>query len=226
MSGGKQDVVSDLSPIRLLICDDHPFTREGVVNACRWRPDTEVVGEANDGTAAIEQARKTEPDVVVMDLEMPGTNGLETIARIRNEHENVRILVLSAHLEESYIYGAMEEGADGYLMKGSPMEEFFDAVHQVANGKPYASPELGSVLFGITQSSPGAGLEKTELEILRLLAEGKMEAQVAAAVHKSPRTIRYRKERICAKLGVKNFDHAVSIAIQRGLVRVRDPRNE
>ena len=207
-------------PIRVLLCDDHEMFREGIAGRLSYLSDVEVVGEASDGAGAVELARTLRPDVVVMDLEMPGMGGFEAIARIRAENKEARVLVLTGHDSDADVLGALEEGAAGYVVKDSPSAELFKAIRQVASGLPHVSPDVASRLVLLRQSEPPAALTDREARILRMVAEGKTSREIARSVRLAERTVKHHLELICDKLGAENRSHAVALAIQRGLIRV------
>jgi DNA-binding NarL/FixJ family response regulator len=206
--------------IRVLLCDDHRMFREGIVSRLSYLPDVEVVGEAANGAEAVTLARKLIPDVVVMDLEMPGMGGLEAIARILTRNKEIRVLVLTGFDSDADVMGALEKGAAGYVVKDSPSAELFTAIRRVASGLPHVSPDVASRLVRLRQAGPSLALNDREAEILRLVAEGKKTQEIARSVRLAERTVKHYLESIRQKLGAKNSSHAVALAIQRGLIRV------
>jgi DNA-binding NarL/FixJ family response regulator len=217
-----REVKPTAGPIRVLLCDDHAMFREGIAGRLSYLPDVEVVGEAADGPEAVELARRLDPDVIVMDLEMPGMGGFEAIARTRSENKGARVLVLTGHDSDADVLGALEEGATGYVVKDSPSAELFKAIRQVACGSPLASPEVASRLVRLHQARSSATLNEREVQILRLVAEGKRTREISRSVRLAERTVKHYLEAIREKLGAENSSHAVALAVQRGLIRVRD----
>lgn len=207
-------------PIRVLLCDDHEMFREGVADRLGYLPDIEVAGQAPDGAEAVELARKLLPDVIVMDLEMPGMGGLEAITRILTENKEMRILVLTGYDADADVMAALEEGAAGYVVKDSPSAELFKAIRRVASGFPHVSPDVASRLVRLRQAGPSLTLNDREAKILRLVAEGKKTREIARSVRLAERTVKHYLELIRQKLGAKNSSHAVALAIQGGLIRV------
>jgi DNA-binding NarL/FixJ family response regulator len=222
--GNRADTVregeSTSGPIRVLLCDDHKMFREGIVSRLSYLPDIEVVGQAANGADAVELAKKLMPNVVVMDLEMPGMGGLEAIARISDESEETHVLVLTGYDSDADVIGALEKGAAGYVIKDSPSAELFRAIRRVASGFPHVSPDVASRLVRLRQAGPSLTLNDREAEILRLVAEGKKTQEIARSVRLAERTVKHYLELIRQKLGAKNSSHAVALAIQRGLIRV------
>jgi DNA-binding NarL/FixJ family response regulator len=204
--------------VRILLCDDHVMFREGIVDRLRYRPNLELVGEAGNGAKAVELARELRPDVVVMDLEMPGMGGFEAIARILREDREARVLVLSGHASDANVLGALEEGAVGYVLKGSPSTELFHAIEKVAAGERYIPPELASRLVFLLQDSSYKGLTEREVRVLRLIAEGKKDKEIARSLGQSLRTIRRDVTRLYEKLGASNRAQAIALASRRGLI--------
>lgn len=211
------------SPIRVLLCDDHKMFREGIVSRLSYLPDVEVVGEAANGAEAVALAKKLMPDVVVMDLEMPGMGGLEAIARILADTKETHVLVLTGYDSDADVMGALEKGAAGYVVKDSPSAELFRAIRRVASGLPHVSPDVASRLVRLRQAGPSLTLNDREAEILRMVAEGKKTREIARSVRLADRTVKHYLELIRQKLGAKNSSHAVALAIQRGFIRVDEP---
>jgi DNA-binding NarL/FixJ family response regulator len=210
-------------PIRVLLCDDHKMFREGIVSRLSYLPDIEVVGQAANGAEAVELAKKLMPNVVVMDLEMPGIGGLEAIARTLADTKETHVLVLTGYDSDADVMGALEKGAAGYVLKDSPSAELFRAIRRVASGLPHVSPDVASRLVLLRQAGPSLTLNDREAEILRQVAEGKKTQEIARSVRLADRTVKHYLESIRQKLGAKNSSHAVALAIQRGLIRVDEP---
>lgn len=208
--------------IRVLLCDDHEMFREGIAGRLSYLPDIEVVGEAANGVEAVTLARKLMPDVIVMDLEMPGMGGFEAIARILTENKGTRVLVLTGHDSDADVMGALEEGAAGYVVKDSPSAELFKAIRQVAKGLPHVSPGVASRLVRLHQAKLSRTLTDREVQILRLVAEGKKIREISQSVRLAERTVKHYLELTRQKLGAENSSHAVALAVQRGLIRVDD----
>lgn len=205
-------------PVRILLCDDHVMFREGIVDRLTYKPEFELVGEAGNGEEAVELARELGPDVIIMDLEMPGMGGFEAIARILREDREARVLVLSGHASYANVLGALDEGAVGYVLKGSPSSELFRAIEKVAAGERYVPPELASRLVFLLQDSSSKGLTEREVKVLRLIAEGKKDQEIARSLGQSLRTIRRDVTGLYQKLGASNRAQAVALASRRGLI--------
>ena len=208
--------------IRVLLCDDHDMVRTAIAGMLSYLPDIEVVGEASEGARAIELARSLKPDLIVMDLAMPGMDGFEAMARIRIENEEVRILVLTGTETSANVSNALEEGADGYIVKDAPRDELFRAIRDVASGVPYISPAAASHLFRLYQTSPKDTLTSRETEMLCTIAEGKTDKEISVVVRLSERTVKNHVATIRKKLSAVDRTNAVAVAAQRGLIRVND----
>ncbi len=211
-------------PIRLLVVDDHPVVRDGLVAMLGTQPDFEVVGQASTGLEAVERAAALAPDVVLLDLEMPGLDGAEALAQMRAARPLVRALVFTAFDTDERIVGAVRAGAQGYLLKGAPRDELFNAIRVVAGGGSLLQPVVASRLLqrlsaaADASAPPPEPLTEREHEVLRLLAQGKPNKEIAAALAISERTVKFHVSSILSKLGAGNRTEAVTLAAQRGLV--------
>jgi DNA-binding NarL/FixJ family response regulator len=208
--------------IRILIADDHPVVRDGLAAILSTQPDFVVVGAAADGEDALRQAAAQLPDVLLLDLEMPRVDGVETLQRLRERGLNVRAIVFTAYDTDERILNAVQAGAQGYLLKGAPREELFNAVRVVHAGGSLLHPLVANRLLQ-RLSEPNAsaepdGLSPRELEVLRLLVRGLQNKEIAAALVISERTAKFHVSSILAKLGAGNRTEAVTLALQRGLV--------
>jgi DNA-binding NarL/FixJ family response regulator len=214
------------SPIRLLVADDHPVVRDGLVAMLSTQPDFVVVGEAATGIEAVERAAVLAPDVVLLDLEMPGMDGVEALRRIRAARPDVPVIVFTAFDTDERILGAVQAGARGYLLKGAPRDELFKAIRVVGKGGSLLQPVVASKLLQhISHQSdkPASSIEvltDRETEVLALLAQGKTNKEIAAALVISERTVKFHVGSILGKLGAGNRTEAVTIAAQRGLVNL------
>jgi DNA-binding NarL/FixJ family response regulator len=212
--------------IRVLIADDHTLFREGVRRLIDESDIACVIGEAADGETAVRQALNLKPDVVLMDISMPGMNGIEATRRLLDAAPASRVLILTIHDNERYIQQILHTGAAGYLLKDTPCEDFLSAIQAVHRGDSYLSPAISrKVLEGLVRNRrPGDGsrgvvtLSRREREVLVLLAEGKPNREVAKVLGISPKTVDAHRANIMKKLGVHSIVQLVRYAIQEGLV--------
>lgn len=216
------------TPVRVLLAEDHRIVREGVRALLEGEPDIDVVGEVGDGRAAVDEAARLQPDVVVMDLGMPVLNGIDATREIRRAGGPTRVVVLSMYSGEEYVRPVIRAGASGYLVKGSGLSDLVAAIRAVAGGDAFFSPEVARVLLEEPRSEPagpaerpaptGSALTPRELEILRLVAEGRSSPEIARELDLSVKTVEGHRGRIMAKLGLHNVAGLVRHAIKIGLV--------
>ena len=211
-------------PIRILVADDHPVVRDGLVAMLGTQPDFSVVGEASTGREVVQKAALLLPDVVLLDLEMPDMNGVEALHQMRAERPDVRVLVFTAFDTDELIVKAVQAGAQGYLLKGTPRSEIFQAVRVVGGGGSLLQPVVASKLMQHI-SKANEPLTDREVQVLGLLARGKSNKEIAAVLSISERTAKFHVSSILGKLGAGNRTEAVTIAAQRGLVKLIDRDN-
>jgi DNA-binding NarL/FixJ family response regulator len=209
--------------IRIVLADDHPIVREGLASVLETQPDFAVVGQANDGAEAVDLVSALQPDIVLLDLEMPHLDGVQALRAMRAENANVRALVFTAFDTDDRIIGAVQAGARGYLLKGAPRDELFSAIRVVAQGGSTLQPVVAAKLME-RMSGPAAApdvLTDRELEVLQLMAQGLQNKEIAAHLQISERTVKFHVSAVLAKLEVGNRTEAVRVAVQRGLVRLK-----
>ena len=211
--------------IRLLVADDHPMLREGLVAVLGTQPDFEVVGEAADGDEVVRLAESLGPDVILLDLEMPGTDGVAALEKLRDAGSAARTVVFTAYDTDERILGSLRAGARGYLLKGPSRQEIFGAIRTVHAGGSLMQPAVTDRLVERIDRGGGrdtGNLTPRELEVLALLARGLKNAEIAGRLFISERTVKFHVGSILAKLGADNRTEAVTIAAHRGLVRLTD----
>ncbi len=212
-------------PIRVLIADDHPLFRDGLAGLLAAAPDIELTGTAATGTEAVEIARKTQPDVVVMDLRMPGLNGIEATRRIVADSPHTAVVVLTMYDDDDSVVAALRAGARGYLLKGSGHEQIRQALRAAAAGEAILGAELAARVPGyftqappgFTQAPPGREtLSAREQELVALVAQGRTDAQIAAQLYISVRTVRSHLDRIRDKTGCRRRADLTRLALSAG----------
>lgn len=210
--------------ISVMLVDDHPVVIEGLKKLLEASGDIEVIATANDAAHAIEQAKTSLPDVILLDLRMPGATGIQATRRLREQDYRGAVIVLTSYGDQAYVRQALEAGADGYLLKSTPAEELINSIRSAAVGRRQLSPEL---LEGVLEDLGGLAREKTirdsnlgedDREILRLAGRGSTNREIGEELHRSEIAIKKRLQVIFAKLGANDRAHAVAEAIRRGLI--------
>ncbi|MET9620519.1 MULTISPECIES: response regulator transcription factor [unclassified Streptomyces] len=207
--------------ITLLIADDHPVVRDGLRGMFTAAPGFDVLGEASGGVEAVELALRLDPDVVLMDLRMPGGNGVDAIAALAARGSRARVLVLTTYDTDTDTLPAIEAGATGYLLKDAPRDELFAAVRAAAEGRTVLSPAVASRLISRVRT-PVAPVDETlsgrEREVLELVAKGTSNREIAAELFISEATVKTHLTHIYGKLGAKDRAAAVAVAYDRGIL--------
>ena len=204
--------------VRVLIADDHPVVRTGLRGMLEGQPDLEVVGEAGDGEEAVKLTERLRPNVVLMDLRMPGTGGVAATAEIKERMPDAHVLVLTTYDSSADILRAIEAGATGYLLKDAPREELFRAVKAAAQGKPLLAPEVAAHLMERVRWPSEEVLSGREVEVLELVAEGKSNREIAGELWISEATVKSHLLHIYDKLGATDRASAIATAMKRGIL--------
>jgi DNA-binding NarL/FixJ family response regulator len=213
------------APIRVLVADDHPVVRGGLVAMLRTIAGLDVIGEAADGDEAVRAALDHRPDVVLMDVRMPGVDGIEATRRIREQAPECRVLVLTMYDDDATVFTAMQAGAQGYLLKESEQTDIVRAVHGVVAGEAIFGPGVASRILGYfarppqptSSQDPFPALTDRERRVLDLLAQGRRTADIASELYLSPKTVSNHLTVIFAKLQVAGRGEAIVRARERGL---------
>lgn len=209
------------SPVRVVLADDHPMVRYGIVAVLEDAAEVEVVAEASDGAALLREVALHQPDVVVTDLDMPGTTGIEAIRTLRDRWPTVGVLVLTLHAEDESLFAALRAGARGYLLKGADRAELVRGILSVAAGEAVYGPEVASRIVasfvGGRQEAPFPELTDREREVLDLLAGGRRNSEIAATLGLSDKTVRNHVSQVLLKLQVPDRTAAALKARESGL---------
>lgn len=205
------------SPIRLLVVDDHHVVRQGLVALLKIMPELEVAGEASDGLQAIEMHRKLQPDVTLMDLQLPKLGGVDAILKIRAESPSARFIVLTTFDGDEDIYRALQAGAKAYLLKGMTVEELRSTIQAVHSGKTRIAPAIAEKL---AERMSGQELTGRELEVLERIVRGRANKEIASDLNISEATVKTHINNLLSKLGVTDRTQAATAALQRGIVHL------
>ena len=211
---------------RLVIAEDHTILREGLKALLTTRADLEVVGEATDGREAVRAVQELNPDLILLDLSMPRSNGLEALKEIKRLSPQTKVLVLTVHKTEDYVFTALQAGADGYVLKDSSASELILAVRSVLNGERYLGPAIaGTVVSGYLGSRDGKPLRPSfddlstrEREVLKLIAEGYRTKEIAEYLCISPKTVEKHRANLMDRLNLHTVSALTTYAIEKGLV--------
>ena len=209
--------------IKVMIVDDHNLVREGLKAVFAQGDEIDVVGEAGSGEEAIEMVEKVKPDVILMDISMPGMNGIQATKQIRDKHPDAKIVILTMLDQEGYVYEAIKAGATGYMLKSTSSDELVNAIQTVNDGKALLHPDATAQLLKefVTLAQNKAkdyGLSNREMEVLQLLSEGKTNKEIAKALWISEQTVKTHVAHIFDKLGTSDRTETVARALRSGLV--------
>ena len=220
-----------MAQIRIVLADDHVIVRDGIRSLLEIEDDIVVVGEASDGYEAIEKTKALSPDILIVDIRMPNLNGIDTIKKLAEISPGTKTLVLTMHDLEEYVFRSIDSGADGYLLKDTSREEFVKAIHTIKSGSKYFSSAISNVLVNnylgtklVTKQSKTKevndtlGLTRRETEILKMVADGLSNKDIADKLAKSVRTVETHRFNIMKKLNVKNAAELIKVAHENNLV--------
>jgi len=213
--------------VRILLVDDHQVLREGLRLLLEQEPEMEVVGEAGDGMMALRLVRELEPDIVIMDVNMEGMDGIDATRMISREQPNTKVLALSMFLRKTFVTEMIRSGAAGYLLKDNAFAEIVEAIRMIQTGEKYVCSKVAALLVDEYvqngQSTPsGTRLTRRELEVVRMLADGKTSKEIALVTQTSVKTVDACRRRIMQKLGINSVAELVKYAIREGLTTVDD----
>jgi DNA-binding NarL/FixJ family response regulator len=209
--------VKSSGPIRILAVDDHPLFRQGIAGLIEGQADMTLVGEASNGREALQQFRAHQPDVTLMDLQMPEMNGLDALIAIRGEFPEARIIVLTTYTGDMQVLRAIKAGARAYLLKNTLHKELVDTIRAVHAGKKYISSEAS---FELAEHASDDVLTPAEIRVLRLIAEGNANKEIAAQLSVREDTVKSQVRNILSKLGAKDRTHAAMIGLKRGIIEI------
>lgn len=203
--------------ISIVVADDHPIVREGLISVLETQPDFKVIGEASDGEGAIRVIGQMQPDIVLLDIEMPGMDGVEVVKHLYTSKQKVKVIMFTVFDTDERIINAIRAGAKGYLLKGASREDIFDAIRVVSNGGSLLQPLVAARLFDHMTHQPET-LSPREMEVMHLLAKGMTNKQIADRISVSERTVKFHVSSILGKLGAENRTEAVKIAVNKGII--------
>ncbi len=217
--------------IKLLLVDDHELVREGLRRILAEAPGMEVVGEASSGEEAIDLARSLKPDVVIMDVSMPGIGGLETTRRLSHIDPDIKVIVVTVHVDEPYPTRLLEAGAAGYLTKSCAVDEIIDAIKAVSRGGRYIGTEIArqlalNMLPGGGNQSPFEKLSQREMQVMLMVTKGHSIREISDRLCLSPKTVSTYRYRLYDKLGVNNDVELTHLAMRYGIIDVEQPSTE
>jgi DNA-binding NarL/FixJ family response regulator len=217
-----------MDSIQVLLVEDHTIVRKGLRALLECESDMRVVGEAEDGRQALEQVQQLLPDVVLMDIGMPGLNGLEATRQIKHQFPKTKVVVLTMHTNAEYVFNVLQAGASGYLIKQAATEEVIAAIRAVYHGESFLSPSISTKVIeeylrraGKTElADPYERLTSREREVLQLIAEGRSTQEIAALLYVSGKTVETHRARLMEKLDIHTIAELTQYAIRKGIIEL------
>ncbi len=216
--------------VKVILADDHQMFREGLRSLMERQIDIELIAEAEDGRSIIKLLQKLSPDVIIMDVSMPGLNGIEATRQIKATYADVKVIALSMHSNRRYVIGMLKAGASGYLLKDCAVSELCEAIRIVAAGQVYLNPRINTLVVNdylqylsdntVAEFADSSVLSAREREVLQLLAEGKRTKEIASILHVSIKTVERHRQNIMGKLNINSIAELTKYAIQEGLTSV------
>jgi DNA-binding NarL/FixJ family response regulator len=210
--------------IRIILADDHRIVRQGLRSILAAEPDMEVLAEADNGRAVLGLVQKLSPHLVIMDISMPGLNGMEATQQIQAAFPGVKVIALSMHSDSLFVLNMLKAGASGYLLKDCAVEELVKAIRAVVSHKTYLSPGVSDIVirdfvsgWSTTQPAALAVLTPKEREVLQLLTQGQNPHQIAGALKISPKTVEAHRKQLMGKLGIQSLDELTQYAVREGI---------
>jgi two-component system, NarL family, response regulator len=210
-------MLESIKPIRLLVADDHPIVRQGLVAILNDQPDMNVVAEVNNGQQAIDQFRIHQPDVAILDLKMPEVGGVEAIDTIRSEFPTAAIIMFSIYETDEDVYRGLRAGAKAYLLKDTPCQEILEVIRTVSGGQRYIPAGIGTKLAARMERPD---LSDREHQVLALMAQGKKNKDIAGELNISENTVKFHVTNVTLKLGASDRTRAVVNALQQGIIKL------
>ena len=218
-----------MDKLRILIVDDHAIVRAGIRSLLEGQPDLEIVGEAGGGEEAIQKSSELRPELILMDIAMPGMSGIEVTRRIKKDSPSTLVLVLTMHDDEEFFFPVLRAGASGYILKEAEPEDILNAIRAVRQGQVFFSPAVAKVLLeGFVSASPDArddkyrSLTAREKEVLKLAATGQTNRQIAEGLFLSSRTVEKHRQAVMHKLGLDKREDLTKYALRQGLIDPED----
>ena len=214
-----------MKPLRVLIADDQVLMRAGICELLKVLPEVAVVGEASDGHEALRLIKTHQPDIVLMDTGMPGMNGLEVAALTKKQFPNVKVIILSEHSSEEFVFRALRSGAEGFILKDDSVGELYTAIKSVARGGEHLSPQVTKkIVLGYLEGQEGGddlvkALTARQREVLQLIAEGHSTKEIAKLLNVSVNTVKTHRLKLMEKLGVHEITGVVRYAVRLGLIK-------